>query len=103
MSRDQSPSDESANAQSDDQLALDDAENPLQLLARASDLRLGLPQSPNQPLTPFSANLGSERSDKPDVTGFFLPMKTHPDIGPHLDPIDLGLVTSEEAELLMNL
>lgn len=87
----------SGDVQSDDQLALDDAENPLQLLARASDLRLGHPQTPNQ--SPFSTHLGSDRAD---VHRFFLPMKANPDLGPHLDPVDLGLITTEEAELLMN-
>lgn len=37
--------DKAVGHSSDDQLALDDAENPLQLLARASDLRLTSPQS----------------------------------------------------------
>jgi hypothetical protein len=97
-----SPSDGSGDVQSDDQLALDDAENPLQLLARASDLRLGHPQTPNQPPTPFGAPFGSDSEAQSDVNRFFLPMKANPDLGPHLDPVDLGLVTMEEAELLIN-
>lgn len=88
---------------SDDQLALDDAENPLQLLARASDLRLGHPQTPNNLLSPFSTHLGSDNQDQSDVHRFFLPMRANADQGSHIDPIDLGLVTTEEAELLVTL
>lgn len=87
----------------DEQLALDDAENPLQLLARASDLRLASPQLPISTFTPFTTHSGSETGEQSDFLRFFLPMKASLDQGPHLDPIDLGLVTMEEAELLMSL
>ncbi|KAF2183714.1 hypothetical protein K469DRAFT_582241 [Zopfia rhizophila CBS 207.26] len=86
---------------SDEQLALDDAENPLQLLARASDLRLTSPQS-LELSTSSSRNLGSERDDKSDIHQFFLPMKASLDNGPDLDPIEVGLVTTEEAEMLLS-
>ncbi|KAF2677685.1 hypothetical protein K458DRAFT_409519 [Lentithecium fluviatile CBS 122367] len=88
-----------ATHSSDDQLALDDAENPLQLLARASDLRLGNPQTPDNLQKPFGTHLGSDEQEQSD--GFFRPMTANPDVGPHLDPVDLGLVTTEEAEMLM--
>ncbi|KAF2469746.1 uncharacterized protein BDR25DRAFT_288131 [Lindgomyces ingoldianus] len=87
---------------SDDQLALDDAENPLQLLARASDLRLTSPQSAEiSASTPSSRYYGSERDERSDIHRFFLPMKASFDSGPELDPIDIGLVTMEEAKALL--
>lgn len=96
----------------DEQLALDDAENPLQLLARASDLRLATPQGSEQTSfpnasTPSIRNQDTEKLDKSDVHNYFLPMKAYYDIGPEngfdTDPIDLGLVTYEEAATLLNL
>ncbi|KAF2641776.1 hypothetical protein P280DRAFT_284433 [Massarina eburnea CBS 473.64] len=82
-------------------LALDDAENPLQLLARASDLRLASPPSPDNPFTPSSTIHGSDNDSISDIHRFFLPMKATLDHGPNYDPIDLGLVTVEEADVLM--
>ena len=87
----------------DDHLALDDAENPLQLLARASDLRLASPPRENAFTTSSSTFHGSDNEPLSDIQRFFLPMKAHIDQGPNYDPIDLGLVTAEEAEMLMSL
>ncbi|KAF2737230.1 hypothetical protein EJ04DRAFT_594204 [Polyplosphaeria fusca] len=95
---------------SDDQLALDDAENPLQLLARASDLRITSPQSSGAlknyadptTSTPSSRNIYSDQEDWSDIRHFFRPMKATWDQGPNLDPIKIGLVTLEEAETLMS-
>ncbi|KAF1996398.1 hypothetical protein P154DRAFT_579994 [Amniculicola lignicola CBS 123094] len=87
----------------EDQLALDDAENPLQLLARASDLRITSPQVIDPTIsTPSSRNYLGESNDGSDIHRFFLPMKASLDVGPDLDPIDLGLLTKEEAEMLMS-
>jgi len=36
-----------------------------------------------------------------DVQRFFLPMKANLDQGPGLDPIEVGLVTVEESEMLL--
>ncbi|KAL4749495.1 hypothetical protein BDW72DRAFT_133720 [Aspergillus terricola var. indicus] len=88
-------------------LALDDAENPLQLLARASDLQL----SPNdvrgtatwpllttpQPATGVSVVL---QDNVAAAKSFFVPVRASLDIGPDMDPIDIGLVTLPEAESL---
>ncbi|KAF2843351.1 putative Zn(II)2Cys6 transcription factor [Patellaria atrata CBS 101060] len=90
----------------DDNLALDDAENPLQLLARASEARL--PQSSRQkahlsvsPQSYSSTNGHStSESDEANVSWFFVPVRAHLDVGRDLDPIDLGLATLEEAETL---
>lgn len=83
-------------------LAIDDAENPLQLLARASyiqpspDSRYG--NSPQQPLT------GSvlEQSEE-EIQAFFAPTRVHLDVGQDVDPVLLGLVSNEEADNLFNL
>ena len=87
---------------SDDQLAVEDVENPLQLLARASDLRIATPHSHNQSASsPEGKFNGSEQSAFLDVHRFFLPMKASLDQGPGLDPIDVGLVTAAEADMLL--
>jgi hypothetical protein len=87
---------------SDDQLAVEDVENPLQLLARASDLRIATPQSYDQSTaSPEGRFNGSEQSAFLDVHRFFLPMKASLDQGDGLDPIDVGLVTKDEAEMLL--
>ncbi|KAF9884118.1 hypothetical protein FE257_002290 [Aspergillus nanangensis] len=90
-------------------LSLDDAENPLQLLARASDLQLSPTerrdalkwssltslQTPAIPRGSIGANEASARS-------FFVPLRESRDVGPDLDPIDIGLVTLNEAESLFS-
>lgn len=88
-----------AGGSSDDQLAVEDVENPLQLLARASDLRIISPEN-NVP-TPGSRINGSEHSAFLDVHQFFMPMKANLDQGAGYDPINIGLVTKEEAETLL--
>ncbi|KAF2011162.1 hypothetical protein BU24DRAFT_378071 [Aaosphaeria arxii CBS 175.79] len=91
------PEKDVAGHTSDDQLALDDAENPLQLLARASDLRL---TSPSQ-LAEASPGTPSDRNQETDIQRFFQPMKANIDQSPEWDPIEAGLVTLGEAEMLM--
>lgn len=97
------PAKEAVRTSSDDQLAVEDVENPLQLLARASDLRIATtPQSYNTSVaSPEGRFTGSEQSAFLDVHHFFLPMKAHLDQGSGLDPIDVGLVTKDEAEMLL--
>ncbi|KAL6707470.1 hypothetical protein ACN47E_004040 [Coniothyrium glycines] len=96
------PAKETTAIPSDDQLALEGVENPLQLLARASDLRGATPHSHNHSSTaPDVALEGSVESAYLDVHHFFMPMKAKHDQGPGLDPIDVGLVTMEEAEALL--
>lgn len=87
---------------SDDQLALHDAENPLQLLARASDLRLGSSQKHDNALGHLAPNFWNDGMEQTDASQFFSPMKMKTDQGPHLDPIELGLVSAEEAEMLLS-
>ncbi|KAE8362492.1 hypothetical protein BDV27DRAFT_166188 [Aspergillus caelatus] len=91
-----------------DSLSLDDAENPLQLLARASDLQLPPAQvrsfhgkrllEPSQPVAPPQVNNAEDDSSTAKL--FFVPVKSNLDLGPDMDPIELGLVTPDEAESL---
>lgn len=91
-----------AGGSSDDQLAVEDVENPLQLLARASDLRITSPHTLDNPISsPGSKMNGSEQSAFLDVHQFFLPMKVNLDQGQGYDPIDVGLVTKDEAKTLL--
>lgn len=88
----------------EESLAIDDAENPLQLLARASYFhppsdrrsRRHSPQNPRQ----HDASKQDPESTK--VQQFFSQAKVKLDIGEDLDPVDLGLVTMDEAESLFN-
>ena len=93
----------------DDSLALDDAENPLQLLARASDLQLsptgrGDVQKLSLPV-PQQTSIAkdSHQGHDPGPKSFFIPVRASRDVGPDIDPIELGLVTVDEAESLFSL
>ncbi|KAJ5930787.1 hypothetical protein N7466_006280 [Penicillium verhagenii] len=92
----------------DESLALDDAENPLQLLARASDLQLSPTvlrqelKSLQPPLIAQSASLQHASSANFGAKSFFVPARANLDIGPELDPVDLGLVTFDESESLFS-
>lgn len=94
----------------DDQLNLDDAENPLQLLARTSELLSSIGTPNNRPGVGhfpsfMSKNLPSrERAIGNGSDGnlpvFFGRFQPRLDVGPDLDPIELGLLTLAEAEAL---
>ncbi|RHZ63222.1 uncharacterized protein CDV56_106014 [Aspergillus thermomutatus] len=97
------------DATAGDNLALDDAENPLQLLARASDLQFSPAECSNAPkLSPSSVSQPSIRLDSshnedvPNVRSFFVPVRANLDLGPDMDPIELGLTTLLEAESLFS-
>ncbi|KAE9381066.1 hypothetical protein N431DRAFT_490528 [Stipitochalara longipes BDJ] len=86
---------------SDENFEVDDAENPLQLLARASDLSA----PPNQPsYTINHSSLLQTRNPNvagdPELQAFFGPFRPSLDVGTAIDPIDLGLATEEEANTL---
>lgn len=94
----------------DESLTLDDAENPLQLLARASDLQLSptgvrhVQKSPMPPsVAPSAVPQESNDSGEVSAKSFFVPAQANLDVGPDLDPVDLGLVTFDEAESLFSL
>ena len=89
-----------------DSLSLDDAENPLQLLARASDLQLRSfhgrrTLEPSQPAAIPQNNNAEDDSSTAKL--FFVPVKANLDLGSDMDPIELGLVTPDEAESLFTL
>ncbi|KXH50860.1 hypothetical protein CSAL01_12015 [Colletotrichum salicis] len=89
----------------EESLAIDDAENPLQLLARASNLQLspkpisGL--SPKQPGPRAGRKKQVEQPDEDlEIQSFFTSVRVNFDVGDDIDPISMGLVTEEEAESL---
>ncbi|KAK1713876.1 hypothetical protein BDP67DRAFT_36631 [Colletotrichum lupini] len=89
----------------EESLAIDDAENPLQLLARASNLQLspkpisGL--SPKQPGPRAGRKKQVEQPDEDlEIQSFFTSVRVNFDVGDDIDPITMGLVTEEEAESL---
>lgn len=89
-------------------LAIDDAENPLQLLARASYFQP--PEEPKNPSpqAPIPAECavargGSKSSSSRELQGFFAPARVNLDVGDDIDPISLGLVSMEEAEAAFSL
>jgi len=102
--QDSTPS-QSHNAE--ESLAIDDAENPLQLLARASDLHVS-PKPGGDPsareATPHQRARHNKQADKiSEVEKFFKLSQFSLDIGPDLDPVELGLMSMEEAESLFTL
>lgn len=91
----------------EESLAVDDAENPLQLLARASDLHVS-PKSGNENATAEATShqraRHSKHSDRiSEVEKFFKLGQFSLDTGPDLDPIELGLMSPEEADSLFTL
>ena len=91
----------------EESLAVDDAENPLQLLARASDLHVS-PKSATDPVAAVSMSRQRSRQNKQnekisEVEKFFKLSQFSLDIGPDLDPVNLGLITLDEADTLFNL
>ncbi|KAI1340234.1 hypothetical protein F5Y15DRAFT_52099 [Xylariaceae sp. FL0016] len=95
----------------DDQLNLDDAENPLQLLARTSELLSSM--SPGTQLNNSAGNRLSAKSlmsrgllpnnaQDADLEKFFGRFQPRLDNGEDLDPINLGLLAAVEAESLFN-
>jgi hypothetical protein len=99
----------SAQNGGDDGYALEDAENPLQLLARASDLPISprnMPASPDY-LSPIAASNQTgqkgEQSCNQELRAFFGPLRPNLDTGEDIDPIDMGYVTSSETDVLFNL
>lgn len=92
---------------SDDHFAVDDAENPLQLLARASDLS-GPPPLSSDSFTNAAALLSHDNQfPSPSESGgqrlqtFFGPFRPSLDVGEAIDPIEMGLATEDEAQSLL--
>ncbi|ORY70454.1 uncharacterized protein BCR38DRAFT_107084 [Pseudomassariella vexata] len=93
-----------------DQLNLDDAENPLQLLARTSELLSSISRQASGPgasrfaSKPTAAvrGFGLSGEHDHDIQSFFGRFQPRLDIGAELDPIELGLMSLAEAESLFS-
>lgn len=87
----------------DETLNLDDAENPLQLLARTSELLSTIaPHLSGTALNQLSANISGRGTADGSLHTFFGGFNGRLDVGDDLDPIELGLVTLAEAEALFS-
>ena len=86
--------------------SLDDAENPLQLLARTSELLSSItPQSQGAGAARLPSKSTSSRGlagEGDDLQKFFGRFQPRLDVGEDLDPIELGLITLTEAEVLFS-
>ena len=97
-------------AEEADELTINNAGNPLELLAIASAMPEDLTTASPSTIAKVSpVNLGSSGrvqsmiSDDDDQTQlFFSPTTTRLDLGPEIDPIELGLITQHEAQKLFN-
>lgn len=91
-------------AQRTESSLVDDAENPLQLLARASYFQPS-PRDSRSKSTPQHVRrngsvLESNADSSESIEAFFTGAKVDLDVGSDIDPIDIGLVSEEEAESL---
>lgn len=87
----------------DDHFAVDDAENPLQLLARASDIS-GPSNTPSfPPPSSYSVHRQLDVGRDQDLQRFFGAFRPSLDVGEDIDPVELGLVTEDEASVLFTL
>lgn len=86
-------------------LTVDDAENPLQLLARASNLQLSPTPGGPSPGQVAKANR-KKQSDRLDedteIQSFFTSVRVNLDVGDDIDPIHMGLTTEAETEELFD-
>lgn len=85
-------------------LAVEDAENPLQLLARASYFTPSAQQRGKRPAAKTrhdgAAAGDSSAPEHVKLNDFFSITRSDLDIGDDIDPISLGLVEEDEAEML---
>ncbi|KAJ2967483.1 hypothetical protein NUW58_g10443 [Xylaria curta] len=96
-----------SQAVEDDQLNLDDAENPLQLLARTSELLSTIGVSASRSAVGYQPSKtlpNRDRTATSDQDGilpvFFGRFQPRLDVGLELDPIELGLLRLSDAEAL---
>lgn len=92
----------------EESLAVDDAENPLQLLARASNLHLSPPSSDHAGSAPAGSGslqslLDHNTKDMAEIERFFNSTQFSLDTDADMDPISLGLLSEEEADALFAL
>lgn len=86
-------------------LAVDDAENPLQLLARASYFQPSRDDPRSQSASHHACEKGftsAVNAEAASLEAFFSGAKVNLDVGSDVDPIELGLVTEEEAKSLFS-
>jgi len=89
-----------------DELALNNADNPLQLLAMASILP---GQSPSTAMStspaagPSQPGSGEVNSADAELQRFFGSLLPNLDNSPEIDPVEMGLATMDEAESLFSL
>lgn len=89
----------------EDQLSLDDAENPLQLLARTSELLSSITpaQGTGAARLPSKSTINHGKTEEGDeLQKFFGRFQPRLDVGEDLDPIELGLITVAEADVLFS-
>lgn len=85
-----------------DEVTVNNADNPLQLLAIAS----AIPETSNMTATPSTVARSSNAHDAggqyedDEIAEFFSPLASHLDKSSSLDPIDQGLADMEEANML---
>lgn len=92
----------------EESLAVDDAENPLQLLARASNLHLSPPSSDHAGSgaagsSSLQSVLNHNTNDIAEIERFFNSTQFSLDTDADMDPINLGLMSEEEADALFAL
>jgi len=86
------------------EVTVNNADNPLQLLAIAS----AIPEQPGTAATPSANgkispdNRTTTTIEDDETQEFFTPTSSRLDVHPDLDPIDLGLVTTEESQMLFS-
>ncbi|KND91905.1 hypothetical protein TOPH_03438, partial [Tolypocladium ophioglossoides CBS 100239] len=89
----------------EESLAIDDAENPLQLLARASYIQPSR-ESRSRPSPQQTRRRGQQSAaqmgESVALEDFFTSARVNLDVGDDIDPISLGLVTEDEAEALFS-
>jgi hypothetical protein len=95
----------SARNPREESLAVDDAENPLQLLARASNLHLSPPSSDHAGsgvtgTASLQSLLNPSNKDMAEIERFFNSTQFSLDTDADLDPINLGLLSEEDADAL---
>lgn len=90
----------------DGDVTVNNANNPLQLLAIASAIPESnagsSPSESDQEVSPMTTT-GADLEDDDRTQDFFRPMMSKFDVGQDLDPIDLGLVSHSEVKTLFEL
>lgn len=88
-------------------VTINNADNPLQLLAMASAIPDNDSVQPSPAVTsyvsPAAPTTSTERGDENETQDFFSPMVSKLDVVTTMDPIDLGLISVPESQQLFSL